>query len=149
MYLQLVAANLKLDTQSVPAQGRWAIITPYAKSLIMQDTKYFVRASVLGDSIITSANLRANDAARVGFIGQAAGFDIYSSVNLPTNATYWANLFGQGLPVCYAAQIPPGTMEVLRLETTFATRVRGLLLEGANVFAEDSKRLGVIYTDNS
>jgi len=149
VYLQLVAAGLLLDTQSVPAQGRWALVTPYFKSLMMQSTTYFIRATDLGDSIVQSANLRVSDAMRVGFIGQAAGFDVYSSTNLPTNATYWANLFGQGKPVCYAAQIPPGTLEVLRLETTFATRVRGLLLEGAQVFAEDSKRLGVIYTDNS
>ena len=40
-------------------------------------------------------------------------------------------------------------MEALRLETTFATRVRGLLLHGAQVFAEDAKALGVIYTTNA
>jgi len=149
VYQQLVACGLKLDSANVPAQGRWIIVTPYVKSLMLQSTTYFLRATDMGDSVVRSANLGAADAARVGFIGQAAGFDVYVSTNLPTNATYWANLFGQNSPVCYAAQIPPGTLEVLRLETTFATRVRGLLLEGAQVFAEDSKKLGVLYTDNS
>jgi hypothetical protein len=149
VYKQLVAAGLCLDKLNVSADSRWAIVTPFFKSLIMSSTTYFIRATDMGDAIIRSAGLSARDATRIGFIGQAAGFDVYMSNNLPTNATYWANLFGQGLPVCYAAQIPPGTLEVLRLETTFATRVRGLLLEGAQVFAEDSKRLGVIYTTNA
>jgi hypothetical protein len=149
VYGLLVAAGLALDKLNVPANGRWAIVTPFFKSCILKSTTYFIRATDLGDSILQSAAIGARDATRIGFIGQAAGFDIYTSNNLPTNATYWANLFGQGAPVCYAAQIPPGTLEVLRLETTFATRVRGLLLEGAQVFAEDSKRLGVIYTTNA
>jgi hypothetical protein len=149
VYQQLVYAGLRLDQQNVPTDARWAIITPFFKSLIMQSTTYFIRATDLGDSIIRSANLGVSDASRLGFIGQAAGFDLFVSNNLPTNATYWANVYGQGKRVCYAAQIPLGTLEALRLENTFATRVRGLLLHGAQVFAEDSKALGVIYTTNA
>ena len=141
---QLVKAGKNLDQLNVPSDARWAIVTPFFKSLLMQDTKYLIRATDMGDAIIRTANIQASDASRVGFIGQCAGFDVFMSNNVPTNATYWANSFGQGKPVCYAAQIPPSTIEALRLETTFATRVRGLLLEGAKVFTEDAKRLGVM-----
>jgi len=149
VYQQLVYAGLRLDAQNVPADGRWAIVTPFFKSLILQSTTYFIRATDMGDAIVRSANLGVSDASRLGFIGQAAGFDLYVSNNLPNNGTYWANVYGQGKRVCYAAQIPASTLEVMRLETTFATRVRGLLLHGAQVFAEDSKALGVIYTTNA
>ncbi len=148
-YQQLVYANKRLDQLNVPANGRWCIVTPFFKSLIMQSTTYFIRSTDLGDAIINSSHLQVADASRLGFFGQAAGFDMYMSNNLPSNGTYWANLYGQGKRVCYAAQIPPSTMEALRLETTFATRVRGLLLQGAAVFAEDAKALGVIYTTNA
>ncbi len=149
VYQQLVYAARKLDELSVPQEGRWVIVTPFVKSLMMQSTTYFIRATDLGDAIITSANLGASDLSRRGFIGQAAGFDVYCSVNLPTNGTYWANIFGQDSPVSYAAQIPASAMEALRLESTFATRIRGLLLHGAKVFGEESKKLGVIYTTNA
>lgn len=149
VYQQLVYAALTLDNLNVPQEGRWVIVTPYFKSLMMQSTSYFIRATDLGDSIIQSASLPARDLTRKGFIGQAAGFDVYCSTNAKSNGTYWACPYGQGKPVSYCAQIPPNTLEALRLETTFATRVRGLLLHGGQVFAEDAKRLGVIYVDNS
>lgn len=149
IYQQLVYAARTLDELSVPQEGRWIILTPYAKSLLMQSTTYFIRATDLGDSIITSAGLYGRDLNRKGFLGQAANFDVYCSTNLKSNGTYWACPYGQGKPVSYAAQIPPSTMEALRLETTFATRVRGLLLHGAAVFAEDAKKLGTLYIDNA
>lgn len=149
VYQQLVYAGLKLDAQNVPADGRWAIVTPFFKSLILQSTTYFIRSTDMGDTVLRSAGLSVGAASRLGFIGQAAGFDLYVSNNLPSNGTYWANPYGQGKRVCYACQIPASSLEVLRLETTFATRVRGLLLHGAQVFAEDSKALGVMYTTNA
>ena len=149
VYELLVKAAKNLDSLNVPADARWAILTPFFKSLVMTSTKYFIRATEMGDAIVRTAGISASEATRVGFIGQAGGFDCYMSNNLPTNATYWANAYGQDKPISYAAQIPPSTLEAIRLETTFATRVRGLLLQGAQVFAEDSKKLGVIYTTNA
>ncbi len=135
----------------MPENGRWAVVTPYFKSLLLQSTTYLIRATDLGDSIIQSArvDMTGPEARRAGFFGQCAGFDMWCSPNLPNNGTYWANFCGQGRRVCYAAQIPPSTLEAIRLETTFATRVRGLLLHGGQVFAEDLKALAVIYTDNA
>ena len=149
VYQQLVYAAKTLDKLNVPQDGRWMIVTPYVKSLMMQSTTYFIRATDLGDSIINTASLARRDATRKGFVGQAGGFDIYMSTNYLTNGTYFANVYGQGKPVSYAAQIPPSTLEAIRLESTFATRVRGLLLHGAAVFAEDAKRLGCFYSTNA
>jgi hypothetical protein len=147
VYQQLVFAGKALDKQNVPTDGRWVVVTPGFKSLLLQSTKYLIRSTDLGDAILTTANLSARDASRVGFLGQCAGFDVYMSNNLPTNGTWFANAYGQGKRVSYAAQIPASTLEALRLETSFATRVRGLLLHGAQVFAEDAKALGTIYTN--
>lgn len=151
VYDQIVDAGLTLDLLDVPEAGRWIIITPYAKSLLLKDTTNFIRASALGDAIVMSGRLGMSmgQARQVGYLGQCANFDVWMSNHVPTNGTYWACIYGQGRPVSYAAQIPPSKMEALRLENTFATRVRGLMLQGAQTFAENSKRLGVLYIDNS
>jgi hypothetical protein len=74
---------------------------------------------------------------------------VYVSNNLPASGANYFCVYGQGKPVLYAAQIPPGQIEVLRLETTFATAGRALLLHDGKVLAEHSKRLGSILVDNS
>ena len=51
-------------------------------------------------------------------------------------------MFGQGAPISFAAQL--NEMEALRLESTFATAVRGLVVYGAKVFTEYAKMLGYI-----
>jgi hypothetical protein len=149
VYELVVAAGLALDKLNVAPDGRWIIIQPYAKSLLLKDTKYFINATDLGDATITSGTRTAREAMARGFIGQLANFDVYVSNNLPASGanTYW--VYGQGKPISYAAQIPAGTLEALRLESTFSTAVRGLLLHDATVFTEDAKRLGSILVDNS
>ena len=147
-YALLVKAGMALDAQNVSSEGRWAIVTPYFKSLLLKDTVYFVKGSDLGDTVLTTGKLGPARSA-MNFVGQAAGFDIYWSNNLPAVASNYYCIYGQDKPVSYAAQIPPGTLEALRLESTFATAIRGLLLHDGKVFTEASKRLGTIFVDNS
>lgn len=151
VYQQIIYAGLDLDQQDVPQEGRWIIVTPYAKSLLLQDTAHFVRASALGDAVVQSGRIgmTAGSAMGRGYLGQVGNMDVWVSNHVPTNGTYWACPYGQGRPICYAAQIPAGSVEAIRLENTFATRVRGLMLHGGKVFAEDSKRLGILYIDNA
>jgi hypothetical protein len=151
VYQQIVYAGLDLDQQDVVSEGRWIIISPYAKSLLLQDTTHFVRASALGDAVVQSGRIgmTVGGAMQRGYLGQVGSMDVWVSNKVPTNGTYWACPYGQGRPIAYAAQIPPSTLEAIRLETTFATRVRGLLLHGGKVFTEDAKRLGILYIDNS
>ena len=146
----MIDAQTRLNNLDVPRNNRWIIVTPYVESLLLKSTTYFVRASALGDRVVTTARFDGGMAGNTpGFVGQVAGFDVYTSNNLPTNGANRYCLYGQGTPISYAGQIPQGTMEAMRLENTFGTRVRGLLLHGKAVFAEDSKRLGYIYVDNS
>lgn len=151
MYELAVSAGLNLDNFDVPTDGRWLVVSPYAKSILLKSTSYFIRATEMGDAVVATARLGrgAREAMGRGYIGQMAGFDVWCSTNLAGTATGKYAMYGQGKPIAYAAQIPVGTVEALRLEGTFATRVRGLLLHGKQVFAEDSKRLGYIYVDLS
>lgn len=141
----IVDAGKLLDQQNVPQTDRWIVLSPYAKSVLMKSTTYLIRASAMGDQVVTTSRLGATaaQASSTGYVGQCAGFDVWCSNALPTSsgsAKYC--LWGQGKPISYAAQIPPGRIEALRRESTFGTLVRGLLLHGGKVFAENSKALG-------
>ena len=145
VYELLVDAGKLLDQQNVPQTDRWIVLSPYAKAVLMKSTSYLIRASAMGDQVVTTSRLGATavQASQTGYVGQAAGFDVWCSNALPSGSgTAKYCLWGQGKPISYAAQIPSGTVEAIRLETTFGTRVRGLLLHGGKVFAENSKALG-------
>jgi hypothetical protein len=150
LYQLAVKANRKLNEQNVSQRGRWLVLNPYAFELANLSKNYFVRASALGDLVVTSARFAGTSAQDVnGFVGQMQGFDVYLSTNLPQDANGTYLLYGQGKPIHYAAAIPPGRVQAIPLENTFATRVRGLMLHGKAVFAENKKRLGYIYVDKS
>lgn len=156
VYELLVAANLALDVQNVPADSRWAVVSPYFKSLLMKDSVYFINGSALGDAVLATAMIgnretrrpmTGTEAARAGFIGQAAGMDIYVSNVLPTNGSNRYCLYGQGRPISAAVQL--STLRAVEPTNTFGTSVQALILYGRKVFAEQSKALGTIYVDNS
>lgn len=149
-YTTLVSAGLALDNFSVPTFGRWALVSPTFKSFLVKDTTYVIRATDMGDNVVISGMLpdgeggfrqqTVGDARNRGYIGQAAGFDLFLSTACPTDASGRYCMFGQGQPISYAAQL--NEIEALRLQTTFASAVRGLLLHGVKIFAEDAKRIG-------
>ncbi len=152
IYELLVQAGLNLNNFNVPQEGRWAIITPFMASLLAKDTKYLIRSTELGDSVVRSAANGMTAQTAPNYIGKLAGFDLYWSNNLPiqagtgSSATYFTP-YGQGRPISYAAQLQK--VERLRLESTFATAVRGLILHDGKVFAEYAKKLGYIFVTNS
>jgi hypothetical protein len=151
MYELAVTAGVSLDEKNVPPDNRWLVVSPYVKGLLLKSTTYLIRATDLGDSIVTTARIgmTARQAMQRGYLGQMAGFDVWVSTNLLTNGANRYLPYGQGKPVSYAAQIPPGSLESVRLQDSFGTRIKGLMLHGAKVFDEDAKRLGYIYVDNS
>jgi hypothetical protein len=156
VYDLIVEAGRMLDVQNTPQVGRWMVVTPFYKSLLLKDTVYFINGSNLGDMVLNTAMIGVNQtpvtarqALNRGFIGQAGGFDIYVSNALPASGANRVILFGQDRPVSFAAQLQPGSVEAIRLENSFGTQVRGLVLHGGKVFAEDSKRLGYGIVSNA
>ncbi len=147
-YEIIIAANKALDVQNAPAGGRWMIVTPYFRSLLVKDAVYLIKGSALGDQVITSGRPGMTGGTAPNYVGQVDGMDIFWSNNLPTGAssTYYCP-FGQGRPISYANVLRK--VERLRSETTFADLVRGLMLHDGTVFTEHKKRLGYAWIDNS
>lgn len=144
IYTVIASMAEALSVQNVPEIGRWLVVNPHHRSLLWNDTSHFIRASDLGDAIVMSGRFDENGngtpANRApGFIGQILGFDVYMISHLPTDGTDFYMVGGTRDAITYAAQIVK--IEALRLQTTFADAVRGLMLHDAKVFAEYSKAL--------
>lgn len=146
VYNIFVKVRSILTKQNVPATtgSRWAIVDPDTSALLFQDTNHFTRAGELGDKVVQYALIGGEEVARTaqeapGFIGTVAGFMVYETPHIPFAGISKYLLFGDNEAISYAAQITE--IEALRLQTTFANAVRGLLLHDTFVPAESSKRL--------
>lgn len=139
-YGYIVQARTALSKFSVPNSGRWMVVDPDTVALLLQDTAHFVRATDLGDAVVTSGRIGSTE--RPGFVGRIAGFDVYESTNVPVASGAKYIQFGDRYGIAYAAQIRE--VEALRLQTAFASAVRGLLFHDCKVFTECAKRLGYI-----
>jgi hypothetical protein len=147
IFPQFVEARARLSKQNVPSTpgSRWAIVDPDTTSLLLNDTAHFIRASDLGDKIVQYGVIGGAEIARTaaeapGFIGMIAGFSVYETPHVPVDIVGGKYLFfGDDQAVSYAAQITE--IEALRLQTSFANAVRGLLLHDTFVAAECAKRI--------
>jgi hypothetical protein len=101
----------------------------------------------MGDTVVKSARPGMTAGTAPNYLGTLGDFDVYWSNNLKRNGANRYMPFGVGRPISYANQLQE--VERLRLESTFANAVRGLILHDGKVFSEHSKRLGYIYVDNS
>jgi len=149
IYLLICKARATLSKNNVPATpgARWAIVDPDTTSLLLQDADHFVRAGELGDKVVQYGLIGGEEVARTaaeapGFIGMIAGFMVYETPHIPVVDGAKYLLFGDNEGLSYAAQITE--IEALRLQTTFANAVRGLLLHDTFVPAECGKRLAYI-----
>lgn len=151
IYSLFCQARAIQSNNNVPATpgARWAVIDPDTTTLLLQDVDHFVRAGELGDKVIQYGLIGGEEVTRTaanapGFIGMIAGYLVYETPHVPHTGTKGSGgskflLFGDNEAISYAAQITE--IEILRLQTTFANAVRGLLLHDTFVPAEAAKRL--------
>jgi hypothetical protein len=122
-YDQLVDLGVILDTDNVPDEGRWAIVTPAFYGLLLKDSRFIAAGDAQG------AQVRTN-----GIVGQAAGFTIHKSNNAPNGPGAGAGklvIAGYNGAVTFAEQI--NKTEAARKEKGFADIVKGLHLYGGKV----------------
>lgn len=120
-YKYLLDMATILDVDNVPRDGRWVIVPPWFHALLLQDTKFVQPATPQGEARLTN-----------GMVGQAAGFNIYMSNNVPnTTATKYRILAGHRIAWSYAEQILE--VNAYRPELRFADAVKGLHVYGAKI----------------
>lgn len=130
----LVALWKTLTINDVPADGRWCIVGPAYYAALLQDNR-FIDASASGST----------DALRNGFVGRAAGFDIFVSNQTPDPTTGVEGvLAGHPMATTYAEQI--NSVEAQRRELRFGDLVKGLHLYGAKVVHPEALALADVTT---
>lgn len=143
----ILRMSAALDEQNVPEEGRWLIITPYDRQLLMQTD--IAQAYFTGDSSST---------IRTGKIGMLDRFEVYVSNLLPkgaagralvpglsatssgatlTNAKNRRMMVAGTKAACaFASQI--AKTEPLRNQTDFGDIVRGLAVYGRKVVKDEA-----------
>lgn len=122
-YDALVNWSVLLDGQNVPEFDRYAVVSPAFYGLILKDSRF------VGSGDAVGASVRAN-----GRVGQAAGFDLYKSNNLPAGPGAGAGtsmIAGYRGACTLAEQIV--SVEAARMEKRFADMVKGLHVYGFKV----------------
>ncbi|MGC5019021.1 P22 coat protein - protein 5 domain protein [Micromonospora sp. DT47] len=132
-YTALVDWSVLLDQADVPEEDRFAVVSPGFHGLLLKDDR-FVKA---GDD--PSAASRQN-----GRVGEAAGFDIFKSNNLPAGPGAGAGtsmIAGYRGATTLAEQIV--SVEAARMEKRFADMVKGLHVYGVKV----TRPTGLVVAD--
>src|SRR5690606_31116060 len=121
----LVPLRTKLTKANVPTAGRYVVVPPEFYASLLLDERF-----IAADKAATDAGLRN------GFVGRAAGFDIYESNNCPV-PTGDTTVIQAGVKeaITFAEQI--SKTEAYRPENSFSDAVKGLALYGAKVLRPD------------
>lgn len=119
-YDLLVDFRTELVKTNTPADGRWTIVPPEFYAVLLKDDR-FIRADAAGTT----------EGLRNGFVGRAAGFNIFESNTVPATAGVFDVVAGHGIATTFAEQI--ASTEGVRLQDTFGDGVKGLHLYGAKV----------------
>ncbi len=120
IYSRVVDAATMLDANNVPERGRFLIVSPGIKNLLLNNSTF----------------LAASEASTLnGAIGRVAGFDVLVSNTVvkagvsPTQVQHC--IAGHPIAWTFAQQI--SNIEGIRLESAFADGMRGLYTYGAKV----------------
>lgn len=120
-YESLVDLKGALDDANVPADGRFVVVPSQFYGYMLKDSRFVAAGTQKTDTVLTN-----------GYIGQAAGFQIYQSNNVPNaKGAQYKILAGTRAAISFAQQIT--STEALRMEKAFSDMVRGQLVYGAAV----------------
>jgi len=120
-YERLVDMGIILDDNKVPRTNRWVVVPPWFYGLLLKDDRFVKAGTPTSDQVL-----------RNGEVGQAAGFTVLVSHNVPNTAgTKYKIIAGSTIAITYAEQI--NKVEAYRPEKRFADAVKGLHLYGAKL----------------
>lgn len=133
-YDRLVDLGTLLDNNDVPDTGRWVVIPPWAQGYMLKDSRFVGFGTDFNSKLLMAGfnggQIQAPPNAGVSPIGQAAGFDIFKSNQVPqTSALKYKIIAGHNMAWSFAAQLTE--VEGYRPEKRFADALKGLTVYGA------------------
>jgi len=131
-YDHLVNLAVKLDEANVPSEGRFAIVPPFFHGYLLKDSRFVGSGAAAADARLGN-----------GQIGEAAGFRILKSNNVPIAAsTKYKIIAGHPMAYSYAEQI--AKVETYRKEKGFADGVKGLHVYGGKLVRPAAWAVGTV-----
>ena len=119
-YDYLVDLGVCLNENNVPMLGRWVVVPPWFHGLLLKDDRFVGNGTGYHQAILQG-----------GWIGDAAGFRIHLSNNVPLDGEQYCVIAGTNAAGSYAEQLVE--LEAFRLEKNFSDAVKGLHVYGAKV----------------
>jgi len=123
-YDLLVDVDTLMNKNNVPRNGRWIVVPPELRALLLKDNRFVANASS-PQAYVSLLN---------GEVGQAAGFTVKMSNNVPAPSGISGALrFYAGTNDALAFAYDVEKIETYRPENRFADAVKGLFVYGAKV----------------
>lgn len=120
-YEFLVDLGTLLDEGNAPIAGRFCVVPAWFHGLLLKDERFVRSGTASGDARL-----------RNGEVGEAAGFTILKSNNVPnTTATKYKIIAGHRIATSYAEQVLD--VKTYEPEKRFGDAVKGLHVYGAKV----------------
>ena len=123
-YDYLVDLGVLLNEHNVPMLGRWVVIPPWFHGLLLKDERFVGNGTGYNQAILQG-----------GWVGDAAGFRIHLSNNVPESAGSYSVIAGTNAAGSFAEQLVE--LEAYRLEKNFSDSLKGLHVYGAKVTQPD------------
>ena len=124
-YDYLVDLGVVLNENNVPMLGRWVVIPPWFHGLLLKDNRFVGNGTGANQAVLQG-----------GWVGDAAGFHIHLSNNVPKSDGVFSVIAGTNAVGSYAEQLVE--LEAFRLEKNFSDAVKGLHIYGAKVTQPDA-----------
>lgn len=132
-YDYLLQLSTLLDEANIPTDGRWVIIPPWFKEIMLKDSRF-----------INPGTPQSEDRLANGVVSRLAGFTVLQSNNVVnTSNDNYKVMAGHPMAWTLAEQIVK--TEAYRMEKRFADAVKGLHVYGAKVVRPDA--LAVLHVD--
>lgn len=120
-YEYLVDLSVLLDEADVPIEGRFVVVPAWFHGLLLKDERF-----------IKAGTRRSDAALQNGEVGEAAGFAILKSNNVPNaTGTKYKIMAGHAMATAYVEQIVD--VQTYKPEKRFGDAVKGLHVYGAKV----------------
>lgn len=131
-YKLLVDLGTKLDERNIPTDGRSVIVPPF-----------FHAALLLDDRFVKTGGTRAEERLVNGKVGEAAGFSVLKSNNVPnTSSAKYKVIALHPMAFSYAEQIVK--VESYRVEKQFANGAKGLHVYGGKLIRPQAWAVGTV-----
>lgn len=119
-YELLVDLGTKLTESNCPEDSRWVVVPPWYRGMLLKDPRFV--------SFGTDKN---REVLKNGVVGEAAGFTIAISNNVPVNGSAYTVIAGHKVSASFAEQI--NDPKAFQPEDSFSDAMKGLHLYGAKV----------------